>query len=240
MAIKKLPSKKTGADYDFQELSQLYYGAPGVGKTVFASRLPKKNLFLATEDGQRALVTYNQPIESWQDFKDVVGLLESGKGDEFFSVTIDTVDNLMGFCQDFVCKKLRISHMADEDFGKGWSALKTEFKTEINKLQNTGIGVIFISHSKEVEIKTRVLKINKWMPTFSKQARDVIIPLVDEMFYFYIQEKNEKGKLVAERRIACHPGESHEAKDRIGRFPESMPMNVKEVIATYNKKPKRS
>lgn len=238
MAIKKLPSTKSGGNYDFQELAHLYYGAPGVGKTTFAANLPKKNLFISTEDGQRALSVYNQPVNTWEDFKDIVSLVEAGQGDMYHSLTVDTVDNLFMFCETYVCKKLRITHMADENFGKGWAALKTEFKKEVTKLQNTGIGVIFISHAKEVEIKTRVLKLNKWIPSFSKQCRDVLIPIVDEMFYFYIEDKIEKGKAITERRIACHPGESWEAKDRIGCFPETMPMNVKEVLKIYNKRSK--
>ncbi len=233
MSVKSLPTNKAKGATNFQELLQLYYGAPGVGKTTFASNLPKPNLFLATEDGQRALEAYVTKINSWKDFLDVIELLESGEGEKFYSVTIDTVDNLFWFCENHICKVNRIDHMSDAEWGKGWSFLKKEFKMATQRLQDLGIGVIFISHAKEVEVKRRSLKIDRWVPTFGKQCREIILPLVDEMFYFAVEERTEDKKFINERLVFCHPGESWEAKDRMQKFPEIMPMDPLEFVKVY-------
>jgi len=235
MGIKKLPTKKTKGSFDFQDLIHLYYGAPGTGKTTFASRLPQNNLFLATEDGQRALTVYKQDVLTWPDFLDVITLLEAGEGEKYYSVTVDTVDNLFWFCENYVCKKNRITHMSDQEWGKGWAALKTEFKTAVTRLQNIGIGIIFISHAKEIEIKTRSLKINKWTPTFSKQCKEILIPLVDEYFFFSVEESIKDKKIKSERIVYCQPGETWEAKDRMGCFSEQMPMDPLEFVKVYKK-----
>lgn len=236
MSIKKLPSKPTTGKFRFQELIQLYYGDPGIGKTTFASKMPAPNLFIATEDGQRALKAYVQRVHCWDDFLDIISLLEKGDGEIYESVTIDTVDNLFDFCQDYVCKKLRITHPSDEEWGKGWDALKQEFKKSITRLQSIGMGVIFISHARSEEIKTRSLKVNKWFPSFAKQCRKIINPLVDFMFYFSTEETVEKGgKLKIERFVCCQPGETWEAKDRMQCFPEKMPMDPAKFIEVYNK-----
>ena len=231
-----LPKKKERQSFHFQELIHLYYGAPGVGKTTFASELPEDNLFIATEDGQRALEVFNVRIDTWEEFLKVISAFEKGEGENFRSITIDTVDNLMNFCEDYVCKKHRITHMSDEEWGKGWSALKNEFKRAISLIQKLKKGIVFISHAKEVEVKTRSLKINKWIPTFSKQCRDVVIPLVDEMFFFTVKEALRDKKIVSDRLVYTQPGETWEAKDRLACFPYEMPMDCLEFINIYNNK----
>lgn len=235
MSIKALPTKPTTGKFEFQELVQLYYGDPGVGKTTFASKLPLPNLFIATEDGQRALKAYVQRVHTWDDFLDIISLLEKGDGDIYASVTIDTVDNLFDFCQDYVCKKLKIAHPSDAEWGKGWDALKKEFKTAITRLQSIGVGVIFISHARSEEVKTRSLKVDKWFPSYPKQCRKIINPLVDFMFYFGVEEKSEKGgRIVSDRFVCCQPGETWEAKDRMQCYPERMPMDPKEFLKVYS------
>jgi len=233
--IKKLPTQKVIQALDLQELICLFYGAPGVGKTTFANELPKPNLFIATEDGQRALEAYVQKVTDWEQFLDVISLLESGDGEKFTSVTIDTVDNLFTFCEDYVCKKNKIEHMSDAEWGKGWKALEKEFRGAITRLQNTNIGVIFISHAQEVEIKRRSLKINKWKPTYGKQVRKIIDPLVDEMFFFFIEENIDKktGDAVQLRKIGCHPAEMYDAKDRMDAFDEVCEMDASAMSKTF-------
>jgi hypothetical protein len=234
MSITKLPTQTTLGKFAFQDLVQLYYGDPGVGKTTFAARLPEANLFIATEDGQRALNAYVQRVMDWDEFLDIIRLLEKGDGEIYRSVTIDTVDNLFDFCQDAVCKRLKIQHPSDEEWGKGWDALKKEFKNAVNRLQALGMGVIFISHARSEEIKTRSVKITKWFPSYPKQCRKIINPLVDFMFYFMVEETAIKGGGVkAARFVCCQPGETWEAKDRMQCYPDRMEMNPAEFIKVF-------
>jgi len=94
-------------------------------------------------------------------------------------------------CVEYICDKLVIKHLSDEEWGKGWQACKDEFNNEIVKLLKTGKGVIFISHAAEKEIKTRTGDTyHRISPTMSNQARDILEGIVDIWMYYGYENKS--------------------------------------------------
>lgn len=171
-----IPSNKLG-DY-----SILLYGEKKIGKTSLASKF-KDAFFFMLEPGAKALAIYQRPVTSWAEFKKYIALLQSDK--KFGTVVIDTIDIAYKLCHLYVCQKLVIQHPSDEEWGKGWEAIRDEFTGEVNKLLALNKGVIFISHAAEKEITTRIGdKYHKIAPTMSNQARDVLEGIVDIWAYY--------------------------------------------------------
>jgi len=178
----KLPTKLSVPIEDLGGYVLLIYGRKKIGKTSLASMFSsegRKVLFLFFEPGGKGLRLYQEDVSNnWKKFKSLIKLLE--KDEEFSTVVIDTADYAYDDCLKHVCYELNISHPAEEGYGKGWNAVKTEFVETIRLLLKSGKGVIFISHQKEVEEETRDGETyNKTTNTLSRQAKEAIEGLVD-------------------------------------------------------------
>lgn len=178
----QLPTTKSKPLANLLEYSMMLYGREKIGKTTLASMFPDA-LFLMCEPGGKSLEIFQVPVNTWKDLIEAIDLLAKDK--RFKTVIIDTVDIAFNLCQDHVCAKLAISHPSEEDFGKGWSAVRDEFSRQMTRIQKLGKGIIFISHSVEKEIRRRSGEASHRVePTLSKQGRGVLEPMVDVWAYY--------------------------------------------------------
>lgn len=204
-----LPTERSEPKDKLQDYSILLYGMKKIGKTTLSSMFPKA-LFLFCEPGGKALSVYGRPVRNWKEFKSYVKLVCKSK--EFENIIIDTADYAYDYCADYICKKLVIDHPSDEDWGKGWKAVKTEMALEVNRLLHSGKGVIFISHSRDEEIKKHNGgTFNKTSSTLSKQAKELLEGLVDIWAYYTYE---------GEKRVLIIRGDDYvDAGHRVeGRF----------------------
>jgi hypothetical protein len=223
-----LPRERKGVDAA-DEHTLFLYGPPGIGKTTFAAQADA--LVIATEAGQKFVDVYHEPCPDWKTFIAIVEALAQMKKDEgelaYPAVAIDTVDNLFNQCQAYVCNKLGIDHPSDEEWGKGYQAVKHEFNSQVVKLALLGKQLITISHEKTVEVKGRIIKTQRIVPSLPNSARAVLIPMVD--FIGHCGFKMDRtGEATDERVITFEPSETVEAKDRSGLFPRRIPLNYAE------------
>jgi hypothetical protein len=177
----KLETELTEPSDRLEDYIILITGEKKIGKTSLANMFGKKSYFLAFEAGYRGLRLRKTDIgpTEWKKAKLAANALRKAK-DQYGPIVIDTVDKAYESCERFICEKLAINHLADEDWGKGYAECKKEFDNFITELSQIGVGLILISHTEEREIKTRHGdKYDKIMPTMSKQARKIIEPLVD-------------------------------------------------------------
>lgn len=186
------PSTRLG-DY-----SILLFGLEKIGKTTLAAQFPDA-MFLMLEPGGRGLSIYQTPITNWSMFKKALRLL--AKDPRFKTVVVDTVDIAFKMCERSTCRKMGIDHPSDEDWGKGWNAIRDEFTEQMAILLSLGKGVVLISHATEREIKRRDgSKYHVIGPTMAGQARSVIQPMVD-IWCYYAFEKD--------RRVLTIRGDEH-------------------------------
>lgn len=183
-----LPTELSVPSDNMLDYITLMYGEKKIGKTSLWSHADRA-FFMMCESGAKALKLMQRPVNTWEQFKSYVALLE--KDTAFRTVVVDTVDLAYLYCTRAVCKKMGIEHPSDEDWGKGWSAVREEFITQINRLTNSGKGVVLISHAAEREIKTRTGdKYDKIIPTVPGQAREVLEGIVDIWAYYSYSQQH--------------------------------------------------
>lgn len=217
-----LPTSRTPQRLSATTSKVLLYGMPKVGKSTLAASLdPDHTLFLATEPGLGGLETFQQPIASWADFGRTCKELSEEEHD-YTMVVIDTLENLVLFCRDATMKELGVNHPSDLEWGKGWDAVTGKFKMGVSFLASLGMGVWFVDHAKDVEIKQRVGTITKTMPTTTGKPRDFILGFVDHILFATV-EHSDDGPLHV---VRTKPSENWEAGTRIkAGLPDPLPMD---------------
>lgn len=180
--VVSVPSNK------LQEYVTLLYGEKKIGKTSLCSHM-EGAFFLMCEPGGKSLALYQRPVTTWDEFTGYVRLIK--KDTRFRTAVVDTVDLAYLYCTRAVCQRMGIEHPSDEEWGKGWNAVREEFTRQVALLLSSGKGVVFTSHAIEKEVKTRAGgKYDRIVPTMPGQARDVLEGLVDIWaYYHYDQDK---------------------------------------------------
>lgn len=190
-ATLSLPKERNVPNELIGDYSLLLYGREKIGKTSFAAEFPDA-FFLMCEPGGKDLEIFSREVKDWKSFTGYIDLLEKNPG-KFKTVVVDTADRCYKLCEEAVHKKMLIKHASEGDFGTGWSMPKEEFARQIIRLLQLGRGVIFTSHATEKEIKSRSgSKYDRVVPTMSKQAREVLEPIVDIWAYMEYGEGEDR------------------------------------------------
>ena len=235
----------------FEDLTMLIFGVPGAGKSCFLGSDPN-TLFIGTEPGQDFIKAPSVPVDSWEVFRNLVSeswnykFNEPWKSDPLYddlrynSFVIDIVDNLYDQCLSHVCAAKQPAYPPENDFGKTWREITTEWKTVIGGLMRVG-RVRFISHAgtrKDIVINDKGLKveIDKYVPKFSSGKAAVYLDGILNCMG-YIAMDNHGNRTITFKK------ENHvEAKDRTGILEALGPMNIglndgyKTVSDAYRKK----
>lgn len=227
-----LPTAKTPPTIDAAKLKVLVYGPPKQGKSTFASQAPNA-LFLATEAGLNALDVFQQPIHTWDDMLAACQEIAAGKH-QFSTIVIDTIDNLYRLCSEAICKRMRIDTLGDAEFGKGFAMCNSEFLRVLTKLSLLPYGLVLISHSQDIEVKTRTGKSLKTIPTLPGRARLIVLGLVDVILFLDQETVTlEGGKTVSRRVLRTKGTDVYEAGDRTGKLPETMELDFPAFAAAF-------
>jgi hypothetical protein len=224
MAIT-LPTEKTKPTRDPSRLRWLFYAEPKTGKTTLAAGF-NDPLFLVTEKSTEAINAFQIEIKKWEDFKDAVELLLKGNH-KFKTVVVDVVDGLYKYCVAFCNNRLGIIHQSDVGFAKGYHSVDNEFEHWMNKLEMSGLGIVFTSHIGEKEIQQKgggsYVKI---IPGLAKRGRDVLEPKVTVIGYLQWEKIKKVGtaKPEFEEKLVLQFKQTSEllVGDRTGRLPDKV------------------
>ena len=227
MAIIELPTKPVLKGAKFNQLKWLVYGASGIGKSTFFSKMEDNGrlpIFMATDPGHSFMKVISMPVFSWKNFSDAVDTLVAKPSPVYSIVVLDTVDILFRMCRAFVCSREGINHVSELEWGKGTDMVRDLFELQIAKLAQLdryGIGLGFISHAKDVEVRGRTIRTSKVMPTMQNAAYGIIAPLCDVigMAGFRAVKADAANPDGLDRIIQFAPDETVEAKDRTGMLP---------------------
>lgn len=212
----------------FQDHIMLLYGAPKIGKTTLASKIPGA-YFLPTEPGYHNLMVRKTRISNWVTFIRFIQKMEKSpnKVESVGCWIIDTADNLAKFCMQFTCGRAGIAHPSDEEWGKGWEAYRDEFTHWILRLIALNPGTIFISHETERDIVYKSVKISKAFPALPKTCYTIINNLSDLILHMTYEEstgKKRKGKKrkTTKRVLWTKPDAYRDAGDRTKLLPDKI------------------
>ena len=216
-----LPKEPVLDNKDMRHLKVMVYGPPGIGKSTYFNQA--KGVFtLSTDSGLKFISSMHRQVDSWGTFKKYVKLLQTERPKQYTAICIDLIDTLCRMCTKNVCEKRGIQHLSDEQWGKAFDIAQTEFEAEMEKLFGlTQYGLFIVSHSKEVERKTRFSSLTKLEPTIPKQGFKIIYPVLDILAYYGFDSETGSDDSLA-RRMYFQPTETMEAKDRTGLLPESI------------------
>lgn len=214
-----LPTTKTPAKTSLSDITILIHSRPKAGKSTLCSQFPDA-IFLATEPGLNAIECYQIQINNWSDMLEACKDLAAGNH-AFKTVVVDTSDLAYKFCKEHVCRKLGIEDPADAPYGKGFSAVRSEWGRVLTKLAGLPYGLILTSHSREKEIETRTGKVTRWVPTLPDSAAEVVTALVDVILFGDVElVKDADGKVSERRVLRTKPGLNWDAGDRYKRLPD--------------------
>jgi AAA domain len=173
----KLPDEKSSPSKSLFDYSILLYGEKKIGKTSMMSQ-PEGVLGFMCEPGGKAQEMYQVPCKNWAELRQYTRLFI--KDPRYTVGLVDTADYAYAYCMLAVCQKLCIEHPSEEDYGKGWNAVRTEFNNWVSELLHSGKGIVFISHTKNDEFKTRKNETyNKVGSSMPGQAKDILEGLID-------------------------------------------------------------
>lgn len=183
---------------DLGQATILLTGEKKIGKTSLANQFGN-NLVLSFEVGYKGLRIRKEDVPDWDTARAVV---KSLRKDKFYTtVTIDTADKSFKRCEEWSNKRLGISHASEEEWGKGWAAIRNEYERWIDSITHTGKGLILISHTQEKEVKKRngesYARVTATLP---RQGREILEGLVDIWCYFQYD---------GDRRILTIIGDDH-------------------------------
>lgn len=178
------------------------HGPPKVGKTQFASRFPSPIQWLATEFGhkyipqeQRDRLVQIEPNDGWTKLRKFL----EGKPKPAKTFVVDTISGLYDACMRYVCSKNGWEHAADPSHGKGWYMVKREMFFALSALtsmtQQMGATLLLIDHSKIDNIETTTSTIEKVSCAMPGQARGIVMPIPDHIWFMGYNEKDEHDAL---------------------------------------------
>ena len=215
--------EKTKIVCDLNKQIILVYGAPKIGKSTFCSKF-EKPLFLATEPGLNHLEVFKTNITSWKDFLNVCGELATDT-QGYKTIVVDTIDKLVMYCTEFICKREGINHPSDYDYGKGWSMITQELQRVLTKFCSLPYGFVFVSHAKTEEKKTKTKSYNRETVSLTGENRRVVLNLVDIILFVTQKVVDEKEVRIAHTKPSLY----YEAGDRSNKLPAEVKFDFTEI-----------
>ncbi len=226
-----LPTEKSKKNNNLSDQIILVYGRAKIGKSTLCSYFPDA-VFLATEPGLNHLEVFKINITSWEGFLQACGELASG-GHPYKTIIIDTVDNLITYCQDFVCKENGVGHVSELPHGRGWMLVTSEISRALVKLSSLPYGLIIVSHSKQEEIETKTAKFNSYTIDVSGKTQNIIMNLMDIILFMDSQmiDGEEIGVVRTKPSLYWSAGDKSKLLAESIEYPLDNPKVAYDVIA---------
>lgn len=218
---------------------------PGWGKTEFAMSNPKC-LLAACQEGHSGVDGYKVVITSW-DNKELpprrhngimhlsfVQLVKEIERDPtslpYDFIAIDTIDDLVKMLVDESMIRLRIKHLSDLDFGKGYDlGQNSPFRKTFGRLTKCGLGIMLITHENIVEHNFKKEKKSKKETTLPNGIYKQIFPICESVLHG-VFGRRRKGQVRRDRIFVTEGSEEILAKNRYGALPAAwiVPSDLKE------------
>jgi len=158
------------------------YGPEGIGKSTFASRLPRP-LFIDTEGSTRYMDVqrFSERPSSWTMLQEQVKYVQAHP-EVCQTLVVDTSDWAESLCIQHICDKYQHGGLEDFGYGKGYVYLQEEFARLLHLLddlvEGRQINVLLTAHAamRKFEQPNEMGAYDRWELKLSKK----VAPMVKE------------------------------------------------------------
>ena len=227
-----LPTEKSTIDARFCKQKFAMIGAAGTGKSEFWAQCDKV-LFLELEAGLNFLNVFKVPVRSWDDLREVYGLLTDAAkkkadangelGFPYELVVIDTVDRLVDLASEEVIKQAQeyfkrkeINTIRDIPEGAGWDTLRKYVNTFLRKMEVLPCAIAYIGHVNNTSVITELGEYHLSTISIGGKLGGDLLAWADHILHVEAVRKGEK----LHRLIWTKPTQSKEAKSRGAVIPD--------------------
>ncbi|GAB2553561.1 AAA family ATPase [Gracilibacillus alcaliphilus] len=181
------------------------YADSYVGKSTFVDGI-ENMLFLNTDGNTDNTTAPVQPIKdevtksgritkrklAWELFLETINDLETIDND-YEAVALDLVEDIYEHCRFYVFDKNGWEHESDGSWGKGWSAVTTEFNNAMKRLKALGYQIIYISKEQVNEITLKGgAKRTTFKPNIGDKQANFLTGTVDLTLRAYVDSNDER------------------------------------------------
>lgn len=188
-----LPTKPRKPETRWDQFAYLLFGEKKIGKTTLAANI-KNALVIQFDKPQLALEIIEEVPRKWAEFLRILKALEdAGIKLPYSAIIIDGCEEWYQMCQTHVCAVMGIEHPTDAKYGKGWSAVKTEFRDAVNRVLRLPCGHFFICHQKTISIENRDgTETQRIVPALGAATEEILNSKVDGWFYYCYDGSNRR------------------------------------------------
>ena len=244
MTAMKLPEQKSEINTDFKAQKFALIGQPGIGKSEFLAQEPGV-LFIETEAGLNYVSVFKMPARTWNDLREIYGLLKAAKDKgelKYTMVAIDTIDRLVDMAEEEVVGRARefyskmaneINTIGDIPNGGGWSKTRELVATFFNRLEGLGVAVAYVGHLSTKRVDDGVRKYDKNTISLWKGVGEDMLAWADHLLHIEARHVGDR----LQRVVYTKPTQSREAKSRGAHVPDGTKWgdDVKENYAAFKK-----
>lgn len=192
-----------------KKVKMVLYGAPGVGKSTFASKAPNP-LFICS-DGNFEWLDLSEEhgieVSSWKETKELLNNKE--RLSNYETIVLDLTEDLFKWCEAEFVQKNKLEHIGDLGYGKGYQITRDEFFIEISKLIAMDKNVILIMHETTITEKDRRgVEHTKHLP--SSRIPDKLYDMIEGRVRYFLrcytkEEEVDEGHFVKKRFLSLIP-----------------------------------
>ena len=187
----ELPTSRVPATRKSPRLLTLF-GQSKVGKTTTLAKLDNC-LIIDTEQGTDMVDAMKVNVNNLQEFMGVLKAIKSSDN-QYRYIAVDTLDNIVHWMEDFVCKQEGVKTIGDLEFGKGYAIVRDNVMKIIGQLKELPTnGLILVGHRKKTLIATESdIKVNTSSLDLSGKLKNFIMADSDAIGYVFRDEDGIK------------------------------------------------
>jgi len=180
----QLPTERTQASRKSPRLLTLF-GQSKVGKTTTLAQLDNC-LIVDTEQGTDMIDAMKVQCNTLQEVMATLKALRE-RETQYDYIAIDTIDNIVHWMEEFVCKSEGVKTIGDLEFGKGYAMVRDNVMKIISQLKPLAAkGVILIGHRKKTLIANDTdIKVNTSSLDLSGKLKNFIMADSDAIGYVF-------------------------------------------------------
>jgi hypothetical protein len=214
------------------------YSPPGIGKTTFASSMPKPVLIDFDHGADEVKIDAIPGPASWKETMALIRDIGRSPGD-YQTLAIDTVDPLEELCQVHVAEAAgKTFDKMNDDYGAGHSAVGQEWKVflaELDEVRKKGLHVVLISHAHVKQVLDPTLgPYDQWTAQLGKKPWSLTQRWSDLVAFAAFDAerdvKENRAIVTKDRLLFTVRGSGYEAKNRYG-LPAKLPLSWEKLSA---------